>query len=56
MTRQPLTFRQRDVVRAVKAMKAAGEQVTKVEIDKYGKIVVTIGKPDASGATREIIL
>jgi hypothetical protein len=56
MPRRPASFRQDDVERLIKAAKAAGEQVSKVEIDKDGKIVVTIGKPDASGSTREIIL
>jgi hypothetical protein len=54
--RRPLTFRQNDLTRAIKAAKAAGEQVSKVEIDKDGKIIVTIGKPDAPGGLREIVL
>jgi hypothetical protein len=56
MARGPCTFRQRDLTRLIKAAKAAGEQVCKVEIDKDGKIVVTIGKPDAPRETREIVL
>ena len=56
MTRHPSSFRQNDVTRLIKAVEAAGEHVCKVEIDKDGRIIVTIGKPDASGAVREIIL
>jgi hypothetical protein len=56
MARSPLTFRQRDLVRALKGAKAAGPEVTKVEIDKDGKIVVIIGKSDAPCDAREIVL
>jgi hypothetical protein len=52
MARGPLTFRQRDLVRALKGTKAA----VKVEIDKDGKIVVIIGKSDAPRDAREIVL
>jgi hypothetical protein len=34
MTRGPLTFRQKDLVRALKGAKAAGIEVARVEIDK----------------------
>ena len=56
MARGPLTFRQSDLVRALKGAKAAGLDISKVEIDKDGKIVVIIGKPDAPGDAREIVL
>ena len=56
MARGPLTFRQRDLVRALKGTKAAGLEVTKVEIDKDGKIVVIIGKPDEPHDAGEIVL
>jgi hypothetical protein len=39
------TFRQSDVVRAIKAVRAAGEQVARIEIDRDGKIVLSIGAP-----------
>ncbi|MGC1345087.1 MAG: hypothetical protein WA863_03075 [Methyloceanibacter sp.] len=56
MARGPLTFRQRDLARALKGTKAAGLEVSKVEIDKDGKIVVIIGKSDAPRDAREIVL
>jgi hypothetical protein len=43
MTRAPSTFRQQDVTRAVKAIAAAGVHITRVEIDKTGKVVIIIG-------------
>jgi hypothetical protein len=44
MSRGPATFRQRDLTAAVKAMRAAGCEVARVEIGKDGKIVVVTGK------------
>lgn len=40
MPRGPLTFRQRDVTAAVKAVVDAGCAVARVEVDKSGKIIV----------------
>jgi len=53
MARGPLTFRQQDLVRALKGAKAAGIEIARVEIDKAGKIVMVTGKrsldlPEAS--------
>lgn len=45
MARGPLTFRQQDLVRALKGAKAAGIEIARVEIDKAGKIVMVTGKP-----------
>jgi hypothetical protein len=51
MSRGPATFRQRDLTAAVKAMRAAGCEVARVEIGKDGKIVVVTGT--ASGEAAE---
>lgn len=57
MARRPVAFRQRDLVRALKGVKAAGDEVAQIEIDKQGKIVLVIGKPDVSlDANKEIVL
>lgn len=49
MSRAPSTFRQQDVTRAVRAVAAAGVKVSRVEVDRSGKIVVvTTDAPDAS--------
>jgi len=47
-SRRPCAFRQRDVVRAVRAVAAAGERIARVEIDKAGKIVVVIDSKSES--------
>jgi hypothetical protein len=46
MARARCTFLQQDVTRALRAAKAAGLDVHRVEIDRAGKIVVVTGKPD----------
>lgn len=38
--RPPSTFRQRDVVAAIRAVEAAGHKVERVEIGKDGKISI----------------
>jgi hypothetical protein len=43
MARGPLNFRQRDVTAAVKAVKKAGENVARVEVDGEGKIIIYVG-------------
>ncbi len=43
--RGPSTFKKRDVTRALKATMAAGLGVQRIEIDRFGKIVVITGKP-----------
>ena len=52
MARGALTFRQRDLVRALKGAKAAGIEVARVEIDKAGTIVMVTGKPSTDSPNR----
>jgi hypothetical protein len=49
MARAPSTFRQQDVTRAVKALRAAGVNIVRVEVTKDGKIVIVTaeGQPAA---------
>ncbi len=57
MSREKSAFRERDVTRAAKAIAKAGLPVARVEIDKEGKIVVIVAKPDASATEeKEIVL
>lgn len=44
MSRAPSTFRQADVTKAVKAVRAAGEDITRVEVAKDGRIVIVTGE------------
>jgi hypothetical protein len=43
--RAPATFRQRDVVRAVKAVAAAGVDIGRIEIDRAGTIRIVPAGP-----------
>jgi hypothetical protein len=45
MARGKMTFRQRDLTRAVRGATAAGLSVARVEVDAHGKITVIVGKP-----------
>lgn len=59
MSRGPSTFRQSTVTKAIKAAKAAGVEVARIEVDPDGRIVLTVGKPDDPSkpdANREIVL
>jgi hypothetical protein len=57
MSRRPCAFRETDVKRAVRAVRAAGIEIARVEIGKDGSIVVVPGKPtkarDANGEGNE---
>lgn len=46
MSRGQQTFKQSDVTKALKAAVKAGIAVERVEIDKYGKIVVVTARPE----------
>lgn len=40
------SFRQRDLTRAIKAMRSAGLNVERIEVDKDGKIIVVSAKAE----------
>jgi hypothetical protein len=42
MSRGPQTFRQRDLCSAIKAAKAAGCEVARIEVGKDGRIIVIL--------------
>jgi hypothetical protein len=44
MSRGPLTFRKRDLQRALTTVTQAGHDVARVEIDKAGKIVLILNE------------
>ncbi len=46
MARAPCNFRERDVIRAVRAIIAAGQHVRGVRFDKAGGFVVLVGEQD----------
>ena len=48
MARSPCTFRQIDVTRALRAAKAAGIEVDRIEIAPDGTIIVVTEKTDAA--------
>jgi hypothetical protein len=53
MKRAP-TFRQADIVRALKAAATAGLHVAGYKIDPQGKIEVVIGKPEAQSSNAPV--
>jgi len=46
MARDRLRFTKTDLTRALRAASAAGQPVQRFEIDREGKIVVFVGKPE----------
>ncbi len=63
MSRGACTFRQRDAAALVRAVRAAGCEVVRVEVDRNGKIIVVTDKTDErppgndnDGQDKEIIL
>lgn len=56
MPRAECTFRQRDLVAAIKAAKQAGVELQRVEVDKDGKISLLVGRPiDPAPASSEVV-
>jgi hypothetical protein len=53
MSHGPQVFRKRDVTRAVRAVKDAGEKVVRVEVDKDGRIIVIVGEAEQTAARNE---
>jgi hypothetical protein len=49
--RRAAAFRQNDITRALRAAAQAGRDVSRVEIDPDGKIVLVLGKPLESEST-----
>jgi hypothetical protein len=47
MARGNLKFRQTDLTRALKAARAAGLEVARIEMDTDGRPVLVIGKPES---------
>ena len=52
MARTPSAFKQRNLTAAVKAMVAAGQKVARVEVDKDGRIVMTVADSETASAKR----
>jgi len=51
MSQGPQKFTKRDVVRALRAVKAAGEKVQRVEVDKHGRIIVIVADTEQTATT-----
>jgi hypothetical protein len=50
MSNKPHVYKDRDIKRIVKAVRASGEHVARVEVDPHtGKIAIITGKPEANG-------
>lgn len=48
MSRGASTFRQRDLTAAVRAMTAAGQTLSRVEVDKDGRIILMVAGAKAA--------
>jgi hypothetical protein len=59
MTRRASKFRQREITRTIKAARAAGVEVDRIEIDTDGKIVAHLGSggdsPKKRNAADEVL-
>jgi hypothetical protein len=51
VTRAIQKFRQRDVTRAIRAVRAAGVPIARVLVDNAGKIEIVAGAPDHNTPT-----
>jgi hypothetical protein len=51
--RRPAAFRQSDLTKALKAARAAGEKVERVEIGQDGRMVVVLSREGAPTQERE---
>ena len=49
MAREHLTFRQRDVTAAIKAVEAAGHKIARLLISREGDIVMELAPPGGNG-------
>ena len=50
MSNKPHVYKDRDIKRIVKAVRASGEHVARVEVDPHtGRIAIVTGEPAASG-------
>jgi ATP-dependent exoDNAse (exonuclease V) alpha subunit len=49
----PCTFKKRDVKTALKAVRESGVEVSRVEIEKTGKIIIIAGRPAEADSTAE---
>jgi hypothetical protein len=54
MGRSPSTFRQTDIIRALKAVRTAGYSAARVLIDKTGKIEIATTAEDSTDIDREL--
>jgi hypothetical protein len=54
MSCAPLLFKESDVTRAVKAVRKAGLDVTRVEISPDGKITVIVKSDNGEGKDRKV--
>jgi hypothetical protein len=52
MARGECRFRKRDVKEALKATRDAGIDVSRIEIDKDGRIIIIAGKPNGANPNR----
>jgi hypothetical protein len=43
-------LRKGDLRKTIEAVKAAGEDVARVEVDRDGKVIVVVGKPEGADA------